>query len=314
MKEEIILIGGRESMKKWLILFTFVFAAFVAPLIDVSAAAQENSKPSNQESALPLAKAHAHNDYEHTRPLLDALDHGFTSVEADVWLVDGELLVAHDKEDVRPERTLKSLYLDPLMERVKSNHGLVYPGYEHDFILWIDIKSEDEATYRVIHEQLRQYQDMLTKFTPSGVKPGAVTVYISGNRPRVLMENQPVRYAAYDGRMSDIGSDVASEFMPIISDNWTKHFSWMGVGEMPKEEREKLNTIVSTAHANGQKVRFWATPDISSPQREAIWHELLKAGVDFINTDDLAGLQKFLTEHDPKPSEPNITWETKDKQ
>ena len=44
----------------------------------------------------PLAQAHAHNDYEHPRPLLDALDHGFTSVEADVWLVDGELLVAHD--------------------------------------------------------------------------------------------------------------------------------------------------------------------------------------------------------------------------
>ena len=53
-------------MKKWLILFTFVLAALVAPLIDVSAAVQENSKLSNQESALPLAKTHAHNDYEHT--------------------------------------------------------------------------------------------------------------------------------------------------------------------------------------------------------------------------------------------------------
>ncbi|MFC3885756.1 hypothetical protein ACFOU2_20675 [Bacillus songklensis] len=74
-----------------------------------------------------------------------------------------------------------------------------------------------------------------------------------------------------------------------------------------------MNTIVSTAHANGQKVRFWATPDTASPQREAIWHELLKAGVDFINTDDLAGLQQFLTEHDSQPSEPSITWESKNK-
>jgi glycerophosphoryl diester phosphodiesterase len=275
--------------------------------------AQEKQKLSNQESALPLAKAHAHNDYEHTRPLLDALDHGFTSVEADVWLVDGELLVAHDKEDVSPERTLKSLYLDPLMEKVKSNGGSVYPGYEHDFILWIDIKSEDEDTYRVIHEQLSKYQNMLTKFTPAGVKPGAVTVYVSGNRPRALMESQPVRYAAYDGRMSDFGTDVSNEFIPVISDNWTKHFTWMGEGEMPAEEREKLNTIVSTSHAKGQKVRFWATPDIPSPEREAIWSELLKAGVDFINTDDLAGLQQFLTEHDPKASEPHITWDNNGK-
>ncbi|MBD1380481.1 phosphatidylinositol-specific phospholipase C/glycerophosphodiester phosphodiesterase family protein [Metabacillus arenae] len=288
-------------------IFTIVLAVFASSFTQVSTA-KPQSKTSNQESALPLAKAHAHNDYEHSRPLQDALSHGFTSVEADVWLVDGKLLIAHDREDVRSERTLQSLYLKPLMERVKNNHRSVYPNYKHDFILWIDIKSADEATYRAIHKQLRKYQRMLTKFTPAGVKPGAVTVYISGNRPRDLMENQPVRYAAYDGRMSDLGSGTANEFMPVISDNWTKHFSWNGEGEMPVEEREKLNTIVSTAHANNQKVRFWATPDIPSPQREAIWHELLKAGVDFINTDDLGGLQQFLTEHDPQPSQPPITW------
>ena len=41
----------------------------------------------------PLWRAHAHNDYEHPRPLLDALDHRFGSVEADIYLVDGQLLV-----------------------------------------------------------------------------------------------------------------------------------------------------------------------------------------------------------------------------
>src|SRR4051794_2449732 len=65
----------------------------------------------------PLVHAHAHNDYEHARPLLDALDNGFCSVEADIHLVDGKLLVAHDRAHVRPDRTLQSLYLDPLRER-----------------------------------------------------------------------------------------------------------------------------------------------------------------------------------------------------
>ena len=41
------------------------------------------------EPVTPLRQAHAHNDYEHPRPLLDALDHGFCSVEADVFLTDG---------------------------------------------------------------------------------------------------------------------------------------------------------------------------------------------------------------------------------
>src|SRR5438093_5049824 len=66
---------------------------------------------------LPLLHAHAHNDYEHARPLLDALEHGVCSVEADIYLVDGQLLVAHDRQKVSPTRTLQALYLDPLTER-----------------------------------------------------------------------------------------------------------------------------------------------------------------------------------------------------
>ncbi|WCK54560.1 phosphatidylinositol-specific phospholipase C/glycerophosphodiester phosphodiesterase family protein [Aneurinibacillus sp. Ricciae_BoGa-3] len=294
-------------MKKLLLALTLVFAACIMPLSSVCSAA---STSSHQESVLPLARTHAHNDYEHTLPLTDAIAHGFTSVEADVWLVNGELLVAHDLKDVRPEHTLKSLYLDPLKERVNGNHGWVYPNYKHDVTLLVDVKSEAASTYRVLDEQLRRYQSMITKFTPSGVKPGAITVIVSGNRARTLMENQPVRYAAYDGRMSDLGSNASNQFIPLISDNWTNQFTWMGKGQMPKEEQDKLHSIISAAHAKGQKVRFWATPDSSSPEREAIWHELLNAGVDMINTDDLAGLQQFLKANDPHPSEPQITWET----
>src|SRR5581483_11309861 len=71
----------------------------------------------------PLVQAHAHNDYEHARPLLDALDHGFCSVEADIWLAPDGLLIGHDKKDLKPGRTLESLYLDPLRERNRANGG-----------------------------------------------------------------------------------------------------------------------------------------------------------------------------------------------
>jgi len=52
--------------------------------------------------AKPLLRAHSHNDYAHTRPLLDALDQGFCSVEADIYLENGQLLVGHDKKDLTP--------------------------------------------------------------------------------------------------------------------------------------------------------------------------------------------------------------------
>jgi len=41
-------------------------------------------------------------------------------------------------------------------------------------------------------------------------------------------------------------------------------------------------------------IRFWATPDIAGKERDAVWTELLEAGVDLINTDDLTGLRAFL--------------------
>ena len=108
------------------------------------------------------------------------------------------------------------------------------------------------------------------------------------------MQAQEIRYAGYDGRMEDLGSDAPASFIPLISDNWTNVFTWTGEGEMPTAERQELERIVSTTHENGQAVRFWATPDEPGPAREAVWRVLDEVGVDHINTDDLAGLEAFL--------------------
>ena len=242
----------------------------------------------------PLAQAHAHNDYEHQRPLLDAVDHGFTGVEADIWLVDGKLLVAHEEAHIKPERTLEALYLDPLKKRVTENGGRVYPGSE-GFTLLIDIKTEGEPTYKALAEVLSKYADILTVVRDGKVQAGAVTAVVSGNRAKDYMLSEKVRFAGYDGRMPDLNSDMPASFMPLLSDNWTKVFTWKGEGEMPSAERAKLLDIVKTAHGKGWTIRFWSTPDKAGPQREAIWKELKAAGVDKINTDDLAGLQTFLS-------------------
>ena len=63
------------------------------------------------EELTPLMQAHAHNDYHHKRPLLEALDHGFCSVEVDIFLVGGSLLVGHDRGELKPGKTLQSLTL-----------------------------------------------------------------------------------------------------------------------------------------------------------------------------------------------------------
>src|SRR5437899_1491223 len=109
-----------------------------------------------QAQPKPLTKVHAHNDYLHTHPLFDALDHGFCSVEADIHLVDGQLLVAHTRSEIKPGRSLQTLYLDPLRERSLKNGGCVYP-HGPEVTLLIDIKSSWQTTYPVLREILKQY-------------------------------------------------------------------------------------------------------------------------------------------------------------
>ncbi|MFI9306324.1 phosphatidylinositol-specific phospholipase C/glycerophosphodiester phosphodiesterase family protein [Streptomyces triculaminicus] len=242
----------------------------------------------------PLRHAHAHNDYAHPHPLTDALAHGFSSVEADIWLVGDRLLVGHDASDLDPTRTLEALYLDPLLRRVRSQHGRVYAGYDLTLQLLIDIKSEGQATYRALSRHLRPYRAMLSVCSGGRVRRGAVAAVVSGDRgARIPMEAERVRYAFYDGRLADLGGAPAS-FAPLVSDNWTQYFTWQGAGPMPEREREILIRIVTTARGEGRNVRFWATPDRPGPEREALWRELLAAGVDYLNTDDLAGLEAFL--------------------
>ena len=247
-------------------------------------------------NVVPLLQAHAHNDYLHDPPLLKALDHGFASVEADVFLVGAQLCVAHESNKVTPGRTLQALYLEPLRQRVKENGGRVYREGSR-FILLIDIKTKAEPTYQRLHEILAGYQDILTTFDAHGRKDKAVTVIVSGNRPLALMRSQPVRYAGYDGRLTDLDSDLPADIILMISNTWVQHFTWKGEGTMPVGEQQKLNDLVRKAHAQGRLVRFWATPDAPSPAREAVWRELLSAGVDLLNTDDLKGLQEFLLQH-----------------
>ena len=246
----------------------------------------------------PLWRAHAHNDYEHTHPLFDALGHRFGSVEADIFLVGDQLLIGHTVDDLDPSRTLESLYLDPLAAIVKAHHGSVYRGWRQPLQLLIDIKTEGSSTYRELDRHLRRYPHLFTTYAHGRVVPGAVTNVISGDRAaRTPMEAQTVRRAFYDGRLSDLGTSAPASFVPLISDNWTLTFTWLGEGEFPEAERQKLRGIIAEAHANGQKVRFWATPDIAGPARDALWGELLAAGVDYFNTDDLAGLEAFLDAH-----------------
>lgn len=237
-------------------------------------------------AVIPLPQAHSHNDYLQKRPLLDALDNGFCSVEADVHLREGELLVAHTGGDIKPGVTLKKLYLDPLMERVNANGGRVYPGGP-TLILLVDFKSDGDASWQVLREQLKGYESMLTVFGASITVHRAVTVVISGNKPDAIFKLDPRRLAALDGGYGDRNAPEFNLY-PVVSDNWAARFTWRS-GRFEIEEKQRLDRAVRDAHGNDRLLRFWGAPD-----REEAWALLRDAKVDLINTNRLERLKNFL--------------------
>lgn len=235
----------------------------------------------------PLTRAHSHNDYERPRPLLDALDHGFCSVEADIHLVDGALLVAHDRKGVRPDRSLDALYLRPLFERWRrfgSIHSDPAP-----FRLLIDIKSDAERVLPALEAALARVAPMCRRHRSGGVAPGSVQVVLSGDRPIETVRRRRDRLYALDGRPENLGKGEPVDLFPLVSLSWFGALRWTGNGPMAPSDRRFLADLVARCHDEGRELRFWAAPDIPSG-----WAVQQAAGVDVINTDHLAALADWM--------------------
>jgi glycerophosphoryl diester phosphodiesterase len=247
----------------------YVLALFLFSLFAFSSVAQQ---------AIP---GHAHNDYLNKPALFEALDAHLVSVEADIHFMKGDLYVAHVRPLFRNKnRSLENLYLKPLLERVQKNDGKVYPNYDGPFYLMIDFKGGSVEMYNRLVELLKKYKSMLTVMENGEMKQGAVTVFLSGSKPtNAVLKSEP-KLCFLDGRPNDIGKQIPSNLMPVISDHYKNHLKWNGKGEMPDEQKLKLRKLVSKVHAEGKKLRLWASPD--NPNA---WKTFRTLGIDFINTD-----------------------------
>jgi sulfur transfer complex TusBCD TusB component (DsrH family) len=238
----------------------------------------------------PLTNAFAHNDYFHKRPLFDALENGYTSIEADIFLVGDDLIVAHINPFFRSDKTLEALYLKPLAEHIAKNNGQVYKGYNEPVILMIDIKTGADNTYSKLKTLLKKYSSILSSYDHGAVLKGAVTIVLSGHKPYKMIKAEENRLAFIDEDLIKTSQDTTSaNIYKLSSCKYSKILRWAGRGDLPENERKRLCAYVALAHRFGKKVRLWA-----SPENSMVWDELLKCGVDLITTDKLVTLKTFL--------------------
>lgn len=233
--------------------------------------------------------AFSHNDYEREHPLFDALSYKFNCVEADLWLIDGELYVSHDSVGPDPDITFDKLYLKPLVERIKKNNGKVYPGSDRPFYLMVDCKTDGEAMYPVLKKKLEPYKELFCREKDGKLQESAVLFYLSGNNPRNAVTAETDRFIFLDGTIKDLGKDIPAVLMPVVSDNYKAYIGWNGDGEMPADKLAKMRDYIRQTHEEGKLFRWWGAPD--TPEFKKLF---ISEGVDLIGADDLESLSKIL--------------------
>jgi hypothetical protein len=251
----------------------------------------------------PLPNAFAHNDYWHPNPFWDALRKGFTFLEADVHLVNGQLLVAHTYPWITTDKkSLKELYLTPLYELFKANNGSILPLHCQPFRLMIDIKSNAEKTYQQLKKELKEFEEMLCSWQGTAANTGAVLIILSGNRPIKTIAAEKERFVCIDGRLNDLHKGYDPSLMPIISDRFSKICRRQLFGlNYSKGELKRIKYFTDAAHAEGKEIRFWRIPETTTT-----WKVLLNAKVDWINTDEIDAFSAFQREQHLPSSSPEL--------
>ncbi len=230
--------------------------------------------------------AYAHNDYWNGRPLHDALALGYRGVETDVFLIDGELRLGHDRRAARHGATLETQYLSPLRSLV-ARCGRVMPDGQ-PFLLNVELKKKSRPAFDTLVALLTRYSELFT--ADSGQAP-AVEVVLVGWSPPAVEDETSVRLGrqALLRRASGRPVHPIDPTVRLISLDYGKT---MGRWWVTRGRRQRwLATLRATKAAfPARRIRAF-----NVPVNERVYRELLAAGVDLIGTMTIAATARPLT-------------------
>jgi len=234
-----------------------------------------------QPGAYTCSNAHSHNDYEQKVPFRLAYNEGFGSIEADIFLRQDSLVVAHSEKELVLQRTLEAYYLDPLLACVRQHGGRPFQNAAAGLQVLIDIKTDSIRTLARLIEVLRKYPELTGN--------PAIKFVITGNRPASFLWPGYPSWIWFDGVLSEQYGKEALDKVVMLSDDFKSYSQWNGKGIIPEKEWARLKAAVEKAHQWKKTVRFWDAPDFINA-----WYQFMHLQVDYINTDHIAALSDFL--------------------
>lgn len=227
-------------------------------------------------AAQPPVLIHSHNDYAQRVPFYQAYAQQVSSIEADVFLHDGQLLVGHDVEDLRADMTFEALYVEPIVTLFARNGGRAFRDSDQTLQLMVELKSETDPTLRAVAALLGRWPEV---FDPE-VNPAAVRVAVTGRVPAPEAFDRYPRFLGFDGAWDADYTPEQLERIALISTNFRDFSQWNGKGTIIPAEKERLEQVIDRAHEQGKPVRFW-----NAPEGTTVYYTFYDMGIDYINTD-----------------------------
>lgn len=228
-----------------------------------------------------VSNAHSHNDYEQKKPFKLAYDNGFGSIEADIFLENNNLYIAHDTIELKGHRTLEAYYLKPLANVINKNHGHPFRDSTKVLQLLVDIKTDSIHTLNKLITVLKKY--------PALIHNPLVKFVITGNRPAETLFTSYPSFIWFDGELFKNYSPEALTRISLLSDNFKTYSQWNGTGVPAHTDLLVIEAAVAKSHGLNKPVRFWNCPDFINA-----WKQFMQLHVDFLNTDHIEALASFL--------------------
>ncbi len=232
----------------------------------------------SQPKTYTTQNAHAHNDYEHDSAFTQAFNSGFGSIEADVYLVNDQLMLAHHRTGIKDGYTLQAIYLHPLQQQLKLNA-------KRTVRLLVDIKDNYPAVLAILQKQLQPLRQLLS--TPTN--QGQLTIIISGNKPPPQDFDKYPDYIFFDNHFDVAVSASKLSRVAMISLSFSKYFLWNGKSTPDTLKVKRVQQLVDSAHLLGKPIRFWAAAD--TPMS---WQLQKNLAIDYIGTDQIEKLAAWL--------------------
>lgn len=230
------------------------------------------------EKVIPVA--HAHNDYNKRKPLIDALKYGFMSMEIDVFAHKNKLKLAHVGLFLNVRKIIEEVYFEPLA-KILDNKEWVYSSYHEPLELMVDFKTNSKETLPLLLKAIEPYKEHFTFYTNNKIHNRPLKLVISGSGFQYnQVENLDTIFVFLDGSVNNCEQNFPNKLLARGSANYKSHFSWKGKKEMSKESLEKLKEYVKIGKNCDKKIRFYGMK-----HRKAIWKVFLDEGVGWINID-----------------------------